>query len=114
MSDEQQGIQGSESNEGVLQGEAALASVNQEEQQAEAAKKARAATKVFSPEEAIAALKGIESDDILPAARRCIEKLIREINDLKYELSNGDMAKMREENEKLKNKLSAIREASAN
>ena len=81
------------------------------QQQEAIAKAKRSASKVFTPEEAIAKCKEIEDGDVIPALRRCIEKLAKELFDAKDELLNGDTAKLKADNEALKAKLNAIREA---
>ena len=81
------------------------------QQQEAAAKAKRSASKVFIPEEAIAKCKEIEDGDLIPALRRCIEKLTKELSDAREELLNGDTAKLKADNEALKTKLNAIREA---
>ena len=81
-------------------------------QQEAAARAKRSASKVFTPEEAIAKCKELEDGDLVPALRRCIEKLTRELADAQDAITNGDTAKLKVENEALKARLNAIREAS--
>lgn len=80
-------------------------------QQEAAARAKRSASKVFTPEEAIAKCKELEDGDIIPALRRCIEKLLRELTEARAELSTGEITILQHDNRELKAKLAAIQEA---